>query len=202
VGFRPLPSLEQTRRKQAADPASGPGEHGQPPPEAFRRSSGRPLKSSTTELRNYVRGRRFLSAAVAIGDLDARTDVRISPMSREETLCRLGDLRAHRGAGPGQEVEANVPRGADAEPSYAPAHIGLGYLKERTAAYDEAQEEYDRAVQIAPEDYVANYGAARACCTIYRPAGAGPIPRRLRPRPSSIGCGPSSGKACQQSRLR
>jgi len=111
-----------------------------------------------------------------IGDLDARTDVRISPMSREETLCRLGDLRAHVALVPGQEVEAMFREALTLNPSYAPAHIGLGYLKERTAAYDEAQEEYDRAVQIAPEDYVANYGAGSCLLHHYQAGWRGSDP--------------------------
>ncbi len=139
---------------------------GRPPADAFSEVFGTTPEKFTTELRNYVNGRRFLSGAVAIGDLSAMTDVRITPMRREEVLCRLGDMRAHVALAPGKEVEAMFREALALNPSYASAHIGLGYLKERAAAYDEAQAEYDRAVQIAPDDYIANFSAGS--CLVHR----------------------------------
>jgi tetratricopeptide (TPR) repeat protein len=128
--------------------------------EAFRQAFGSAYLELESELRKYVYRAIFRHLERPV-EIDLKTSISVREMSREEVLCRLGELLAlQEPARP--EAEDHFQTALLIHPGYGPALCGLGELARRAGRIDEAVELYSQAAAAAPGDFLAHfrYGTA------------------------------------------
>ncbi|MEA2601012.1 MAG: hypothetical protein QOF89_2004 [Acidobacteriota bacterium] len=128
--------------------------------EAFQKVFGSDPSALERELRTYVKSYTFQYTRAPIQP-ETNLAVEVRPMDWADVLFRLGDLLAnvdeeHRAA-----AEEHFRAALAVRPDYGPALGGLGYLAERANHPQEARSWYEKAVKLAPDDFVVQYRYAR-----------------------------------------
>lgn len=114
------------------------------------------------ELARYVRGSVFSFEVVENLLLDDQALGVIEPMSEAETLFRLGDLLIHQDSNRVDEAEDHFRAALARDSRHGPSFGGLGYLKELNGSFDEAAVFYERALELAPSDFVLPFLLGRS----------------------------------------
>jgi tetratricopeptide (TPR) repeat protein len=143
------------RRRQASEYLRL-AQAGTPPDQIFRRAFGTDPATLERELHKYVQGYLFNFTKAPIRP-EANLAMEARPMAWADVLYRLGLLLAdldesHRAAA------AEHFRAALAErPDHGQALAGLGYLEELAGRPREAGAWYEKAVKLAPGDFLVQY---------------------------------------------
>ena len=134
---------------------------GMPQDAAFREAFGTEYAQLFTELTNYVRNnRRYFYNRTKFAELKSPTEARVSPMTYEQTLVRLGDLVAS-GEARSDQAERFYQAALAANPADPAALGGLGWLRREQKRNDEAASLLTRAAEAGSTDYRVQYALAR-----------------------------------------
>jgi tetratricopeptide (TPR) repeat protein len=129
---------------------------GTPPDQIFRRAFGADSAALERELSRYIKSYLFASERVPIR-AEANLAMESRPMSWADVLFRLGDLLANMGseqlAGAAEHFRAVLAE----QPDHGPAMAGLGHLEELADRPEAARAWYEKAAQLAPEDFFVQY---------------------------------------------
>ena len=134
---------------------------GMPQDAAFREAFGGDYSVLFGELNNYVRNnRRYFYNRAKFSELKPPTEARVTPMTYEQILIRLGDLLASDD-GRAADAERFYQAALSADPASAGALGGLGWLRHEQERKDEAASLLTRAAEGGSTDYRVYYGVGR-----------------------------------------
>ncbi len=123
---------------------------------AFEQSFETTYNELSKELRRYVRARRFAYSFVPVDEMPpVRTMVK--PLSHAETLYRLGDLLISVGEERAELAAEHFRAALAIDPDHGPALAGLGRLDDLAGRTDEALARYEKAAELAPNDFRVNF---------------------------------------------
>ncbi|HEX9943613.1 MAG TPA: tetratricopeptide repeat protein [Thermoanaerobaculia bacterium] len=147
------------RRRQASEYLRL-AQAGTPPAQLFAQAFGTDPALLERELRNYIKSYVFNYTRVPIRP-EANLAMAARPLGWADLLYRLGDLLANLGDEQ-RAAAAEHFRAALAErPDHGPALAGLGYLEELSGRPEAARTWYQKAAQLAPDDFLVQYLYAR-----------------------------------------
>lgn len=127
---------------------------GVPPDQIFKRAFGTDSTALERELSKYVKSYIFDTTRVPVRS-EANLTMEVVPMAWTDAVFHLGDLLANNGS---EQAAAEYFRAILAEqPSYGPAMAGLGHLEELAGRPEAARPWYEKAAQLAPEDFFVQY---------------------------------------------
>jgi tetratricopeptide (TPR) repeat protein len=146
------------RRRQAAELLRL-AQTGTLPAKLFGEAFGNDPAALERELRTYVKSYTFNSTRLPLR-AEANLAMEARPLPWADVLYRLGDLLAnlsqggddHRAAA-GEHFRAALA----VQPNHGPALAGLGYLEELSGNRQEARALYEKAAQLAPDDFLIQY---------------------------------------------
>jgi len=134
---------------------------GKPQDDAFHEAFQTDYATLYGELTAYVRNnKRFFYNRIKFAELKPPTEARITPMSYEQVLVRLGDLLASDQDRPA-DAERFYQAALAADPASAGALGGLGWLRREQDRKDEAAALLTRAAEDGSSDYRVYYGIGR-----------------------------------------
>jgi tetratricopeptide (TPR) repeat protein len=120
------------------------------------------------EVRRYLAARRFPPASLPLeGAAAAGAPAVGRPMTRDEVLCRLGDLLGHVDPGGAAGAEAHFQEALRLNPAQALAHTGLGHLRDSQGRLPEAIPHLEKALEIDPKDVLASYLLGRGLLRLH-----------------------------------
>ncbi|HEV2843213.1 MAG TPA: tetratricopeptide repeat protein [Thermoanaerobaculia bacterium] len=143
------------RRRQASEYlrlAQG----GESPDALFQKAFGADPSVLERELKTYVQSYLFNYTRAPIRP-EANFTMSARPLSRADLLFRLGDLLTNLGDDHRAAAEQHFRAALEAQPEHGPATAGLGYLRERAGQPAEARPFYEKAVRLAPDDFLVQY---------------------------------------------
>jgi len=123
--------------------------------EAFPAAFGFGLTQAEAELRRYVQRDRH---AFLVFDLDKRPEKQrgqITPLERQETVYRLGELLSHTAPVRYEAAETHYREALRLDATHAPSYVGLGRLEEIQGLHTEAASFYEKAIAIDPNHAAA-----------------------------------------------
>ncbi len=167
----------------------------EPPDSAFPASFGTSYQAFENELKLYVRQNRFMMSVYKISDLGLDDTVNVSPMKREEVLCRLGDLLAHIDENRASEAEELFREAQRLAPAYPAANAGLAYMAQIGGRFDDAIGLYEKAIELAPNDPLTFFHLGQRLAR--RAAGASPNDGKAGPPPDLVRAEDMFGQAIQ-----
>lgn len=135
---------------------------GIPAQEAFRRAFNTDEAVLEKELRDYVRRSVFNYKRIPVKP-ESRIEARVAPLSRPETLSRLGDLLMLGDPSQFPEADRHYRQALAAQPGYGPAMGGLCRIE--SGRNLPALDCFTKAAQAAPDDFTIQYEYARALLT-------------------------------------
>lgn len=103
------------------------------------------------KLHAWVRRRSFRFVEIDTSDLST-PNLAVEPMSRAETLARLGDLLVEAHPGRAVEAEAHFRASLAEEPRFVAAWKGLGNALTAQARFADARDAFRRAIELDPSD--------------------------------------------------
>jgi tetratricopeptide (TPR) repeat protein len=137
------------------------------PGDAFRSAFDTTFKDIEIELRKYVSERRFRYLNLPV-ETDTANRAAVADLPYPEVLTRLGALLTSLGSDRYPAAEAHFRAALQADPSHGPAVAGLGRLDELAGRPDEALARYRRAVELDPDDFMANFLLGRLIGEVLR----------------------------------
>ncbi len=154
--------------------------------DALRPIVGPDWSDLETRLVAYVRRARFTYSILDLKDLEVDPPGPPTPMTYAETLSRLGDYLLHSQSGRAEDAQAHYQAAIQADPSYAPAYAGMGYLRDVQKRQADAAGYYERALALAPDDALTLFLYAESLVERFSPSGSivriratGPTPKEL-----------------------
>lgn len=123
---------------------------------AFQRAMGGTYEEIEKELNHYVRGRKFAYSKMPVGSQITASST-VKDMTYPEVLCRLGQLLLALGPDRNESAARHFDAALAIDENFGPAIAGLGQLDELAGRTDAAMTRYERAVELAPDDYLANF---------------------------------------------
>jgi hypothetical protein len=128
---------------------------GTPLDQAFRTAFGMGIDTMGGRVAKYLGMRRFPYSSVPLAQVVSAVDttVRVTKMSRDEVLARLGDLLARSDLERSQDAAAYFREALSINPSCAGAEAGLGYLAASGKRFAEALQHYQRAMELDPGNF-------------------------------------------------
>jgi TolA-binding protein len=136
-------------------------QQGRPNDEAFHEAFQMEYPQLFSELVSYVRNHRFTYNRLKLSDLKFPTETKVSPMSYDDVVCRLGEFLAHQRDERIPEAERYFQAVLASNPSSAPAFAGLGYLRDRQKQYDDAYRYLQKAIAAGSTDFRVYFYAGR-----------------------------------------
>ena len=134
---------------------------GRPQDEAFREAFQMEYGQLFSELVTYVRNKLYTYNRVKLSDLHFPRETRVSPMTYDDVVCRLGDYLAHAGPDRAAEAERYFQAILAMNPTSAPALGGLGLLRFRQKNDEDAADKLQRAIAAGSNDFRVYYHAGR-----------------------------------------
>ncbi len=128
-------------------------QEGKPQDEAFRAAFQADYATLQGELSRYVRQTSFSYRQVRFEELKLPTRTQTTPLTYEQTLCRLGDLLAHGSPDRLGDAQAYFEAVLAANPSDPDALAGMGLVRLRQERVDEAEDLLRRAVAAGSRDF-------------------------------------------------
>ena len=114
------------------------------------RSRGEDLR---TDLMQYHKRKEFAFTQIGYDkSLAVEARVRVTPMSRDEMLYRLGDFLTHLDPGRAGEIEAHLQESLRLDPKRGGTYAALGLLRHSQDRFIEAAALFDKAVFLDPDD--------------------------------------------------
>lgn len=129
--------------------------------EAFEQALGGTYKEIEKELNRYVRARRFSYSEIPV-DAASSGGSTVSEVSYPEILTRLGNLLIAQGPDRAPFAKEHFDAALAIDGSYGPAVAGLGRLDEAAGRVDDALARYERAAELAPDDFMVSFLLGRA----------------------------------------
>jgi tetratricopeptide (TPR) repeat protein len=134
---------------------------GTPLDQAFESAFGIGTDAMEGHVAKYLGTGRFQFSNAAFSQFPAvDTAVRVTRMSRDEVLARLGDLLTRSNLQRSPDAEAYLQEALRINPSCATAEAGLGYLAASGKRFAEALQHYQRAMELDSENFRYPYLAA------------------------------------------
>ncbi len=131
-------------------------QEGVPPDQIFKRAFGTDSTAVERELSKYVKSYLFATTRVPLR-AEANLAMEVVPMAWTDALFHLGDLLANIGS-------EQAPAAAECfrvilaeQPGNGPAMAGLGHLEELAGRLEAARPLYEKAAQLAPDDFLVQY---------------------------------------------
>lgn len=121
----------------------------------FQRAFGAAPAVIERELKTYVQSYLFNYTRAPIRP-EASFAMESLPLSRADLLFRLGDLLANLGDHQAA-AEEHFRAALEAQPEHGPATAGLGFLRELAERPEEARPFYEKAVRLAPDDFLVQF---------------------------------------------
>jgi tetratricopeptide (TPR) repeat protein len=121
----------------------------------FQKAFGAAPAVLERELKTYVQGYLFNYTRAPIRPETSFT-MAARPLSRADLLFRLGDLLANLGDHQAASEE-HFRAALEAQPEHGPATAGLGFLRELAGRPEEARPFYEKAVRLAPDDFLVQF---------------------------------------------
>lgn len=143
------------RRRQATESLRL-AQSGTPPDQIFRRAFGADSAALERELSKYVKSYIFAFERVPIR-AEANLAMESRPMAWPDVLFRLGDLLANLGSEQSAAAAEHFRAILAEQPDHGPALAGLGHLEELAGRPEAARTWYEKAAQLAPEDFLVQY---------------------------------------------
>lgn len=143
------------RRRQATESLRL-AQAGSPPDQIFRRAFGTDSAALERELSKYVKSYLFATERVPIR-AEANLAMESRPMAWTDVLFRLGDLLANLGSEQAAAAAEHFRAILAEQPGHGPAMAGLGQLEELAGRPEAARPLYEKAAQLAPEDFLVQY---------------------------------------------
>ena len=140
--------------------------------DALRPIVGASWSELEERLVQYVRRARFTYNVLELEDLGAEPPRPPIPMTRAETLSRLGDYLLHSQTGREEDAQAHFQAAILAEPAHAPAYAGMGYLRDVQKRHDDAASYYEKALALDPDDPLTLFLYAESIMERVSPSGA------------------------------
>jgi len=134
---------------------------GMPQDAAFREAFGCDYAVLYGELTSYIRNnKRYFFNRAKFTELKPPTETRVTPMTYDQVLVRLGDLLASVD-GRAADAERFYQAALSADPASAGALGGLGWLRHEQERKDEAASLLTHAAEGGSTDYRVYYGVGR-----------------------------------------
>ena len=123
--------------------------------QAFQQAFDQDFEAFEAEIRGYARQLKFSYRSLTLsGETTAHAEPRA--LGRHEVLCRLGELLASQ-AERGHEAEEHFRAGLAISSEAGACHAGLGRVMEAREQTEQALAHYQRATELAPDDFLAWY---------------------------------------------
>lgn len=148
------------RRRQASEYLRLTQEDGGSPDALFQKAFGTAPGALERELKTYVQSYLFNFTRAPIRP-EANVTMSARPLPRADLLFRLGDLLANLSDDHRAAAEEHFRAALEAQTEHGPATAGLGYLRELANRPAEARPFYEKAVRLAPDDFLVQYLYAR-----------------------------------------
>jgi tetratricopeptide (TPR) repeat protein len=132
---------------------------------------GRDWDDLEAKVATYVRHNKFPSSVVDLKQLEIDPPSDPVPMTRAETLARLGDYLLHSQTGREKDAEAHFRAAILADPSLAAAYTGQGYLRDLQKRHDDASASYEKALALVPGDPLTMFLYAESLMDRFLPTG-------------------------------
>jgi tetratricopeptide (TPR) repeat protein len=178
------------RRRQASEYLRL-AQAGTPPDQLFAKTFGSDPATLERELRTYVQKRLFDFTRAPIRP-EANLAMEVRPMARADVLYRLGDLLADLGDDRRPAAEEHFRAALAIQPDHGPSFAGLGLLAERADHPTEARTYYEKAAQLAPDDFLVQYLYGR---NLIDDPGAGSLRRARAALTRAVALRPDFGEA-------
>ncbi len=133
-----------------------------PQDEAFREAFGMDYATMFGELAAYIRSRRYFFNRLQFAELKPPTEARVTPMSYDAVLVRLGDLLCHGRMDELPDAERYYQAALASDPSNAGALAGMGFVRKEQERKDEAAAFLRRAAEAGSTDFRVYYADGRA----------------------------------------
>jgi len=156
---------------------------GEPPNTAFPAAFETSYEKFEYELKVFVDQARYMLTTYPLSDLGADEGARVTPMTRAQTLARLGDLLAHLDPARFSEAEQLLREAQRIDPDEALSYAGLGYLAQSAGRLDEAVTLYDKAMAFDAKDPLTAFHLGQ---TLARRAAGAPVPAGERTIPADV----------------
>jgi tetratricopeptide (TPR) repeat protein len=130
--------------------------------EAFTASFQTTPEKLQAELRSYVSQGRFLFSVVKFDELRYDASARVTPMSREDVLCRLGDYLARTAPDRAADAEKHFLEALKVNPGHAASHAGLGVVLDLSGRPEQSAAHFEKALALDPNDALAAYRYAES----------------------------------------
>lgn len=165
---------------------------GTPAAQAFRTAFQTDEAQIEKELRDYVRRNLFNYVQIPVAPA-AELKLRVTPLPRQETLTRLGDLLSFQQDGLQlTEAEKHFRAALAASPGYGPAQAGLCRIE--SAAGRPAIACFEKAAQASPDDFPLQFHYAREL--LRQPtADAATLEKARTPLSRAVALQPENGDA-------
>lgn len=130
---------------------------GMPPEESFKQAFKREAAALELELKEYIKREKH---AAQVTLFDRRTEIKAeemasAPISEAEAKYYLGDLLLHTNRL--DEAAALLREALNLNPQLPMAYASLGMVRVRQRDFPEAVRLLRRAIELAPENYLAHY---------------------------------------------
>jgi tetratricopeptide (TPR) repeat protein len=123
---------------------------------AFQRAMGGTYSEIEIKLKDYVRGRKFSYSKLPLSGAITATST-VTEMSYPEVLCRLGNLLVALGADRSANAARHFEVALEIDPRCGQAVAGLGRLDELAGRTEAALARYERAAELAPDDFMVSF---------------------------------------------
>jgi tetratricopeptide (TPR) repeat protein len=147
---------------------------GTDPASAFASSFGADPDELEGELRAYINEGRYYYSRVEFDRRSFAGREEMRQLTKDEVLFHLGDLLAHMDGENEKKAERYFSAALAINSEHARAHAGLGNLATSASRYDSAMQHYERALALAPDDYLLCFQAASALMLRGQPGQADP----------------------------
>ena len=131
-------------------------QEGTPPDQIFKRAFGADSAALERELTKYIKSYIFATTRVPIR-AEANLTMESRPMAWPDVLYRLGDLLANIGSEQAAAASEHFRAVLAEQADHGPALAGLGHLEELAGGPVAARPWYEKAAQLAPEDFFVQY---------------------------------------------
>jgi tetratricopeptide (TPR) repeat protein len=119
----------------------------------------------------YVKKGSFALGEMQLGDLTFDTTTRVTPLTRDEVLYRLGDFLLHSSDTRLGDAERHFREAIRINPAHGPAHAGVGQILSQRKRYEEAHTAFEKAVELDPSNHFTSLAYAYALISEAFPPG-------------------------------
>ncbi len=140
--------------------------------QAFQQAMGGTYKEIEKELNHYVRGRTFPYSKMPLNSQITASST-VTEMTYPDVLCRLGNLLIALGPDRLEFAADHFNAALKIDENSGSAIAGLGRIDELGGRHDAALARYQRAAELAPDDFMVNFVLGNALFEKYEKAPAG-----------------------------